>query len=231
MDAVYCNETHWRRYHHLIWQCGPKGNKLPLNTIYQYQQFKGQRCFVIGGGPSLRGFAFNLLRNDYTIGINKIAYAFEPSMIYLTDAVLLDELQQLHKARGYKSVITLADHDNQHHDGCYYVRSAGSHGIPETLTDIYTGDHSGYGAVNLAIALGFNPIYLLGFDYCLLDGHAHVWDSWGEPRGYEKDYLPRFLREMISLQTLTDRAGISVVNLSERSALSCYPRARVEDIL
>ena len=40
-------------------------------------KYKGERCFIIGNGPSLRKTDVSKLKNEYTFGMNRIYLAFE----------------------------------------------------------------------------------------------------------------------------------------------------------
>lgn len=40
-------------------------------------KYKGERCFIIGNGPSLRNTDVSKLKNEYTFGMNRIYLAFE----------------------------------------------------------------------------------------------------------------------------------------------------------
>ncbi len=40
-------------------------------------KYKGKRVFVIGNGPSLRDTPLNLLRNEYTFAMNRIALTYK----------------------------------------------------------------------------------------------------------------------------------------------------------
>ncbi len=40
-------------------------------------QYKGERCFIIGNGPSLRKTDVSKLKNEYTFGMNRIYLAFD----------------------------------------------------------------------------------------------------------------------------------------------------------
>ena len=40
-------------------------------------KYKGERCFIIGNGPSLRQTDVSKLKNEYTFGMNRIYLAFE----------------------------------------------------------------------------------------------------------------------------------------------------------
>lgn len=46
--------------------------------LAEYQdRFQGERCFVIGNGPSLLRTDVSLLQNEYTFGMNRVYLAFE----------------------------------------------------------------------------------------------------------------------------------------------------------
>ena len=48
---------------------------------------KGERCFIIGNGPSLKNTDLTKLRNEYTFGLNRIYLAF-PEMGFETSYYL-----------------------------------------------------------------------------------------------------------------------------------------------
>ena len=50
--------------------------------------WKSQRCFVVGGGPSLRGFDFSKLYGELTIGINRAYEAFDCTIMFGMDKQL-----------------------------------------------------------------------------------------------------------------------------------------------
>ena len=49
------------------------------------QAWKGHPCIIIGGGPSLIGFNWRLLRGWRTIGINRAFEKFEPTILFSLD--------------------------------------------------------------------------------------------------------------------------------------------------
>ena len=42
-----------------------------ITEIFQSGQWKGQRCFIVGGGESLKGFDFSFLHGEKVIAVNR----------------------------------------------------------------------------------------------------------------------------------------------------------------
>ena len=55
-------------------------------------QHVGQRCFIVGNGPSLRQTDVSLLKNEYTFGLNRIYMAFPEFGFTTTYLVSVNEL-------------------------------------------------------------------------------------------------------------------------------------------
>lgn len=202
----------------------PMGTKRKLSEILGVNDWKGRRCFVIGGGASLRDFDFSLIENELTIGVNKIYRVFEPTILFFADRIMYDEIMPLKM----KSIKVAVDYTNACFDGVYYVRSAGTKGVGMDIDNLYTGNNSGFGALNLALVLGAEPIYLLGFDYIPIDGKYHVTDDWGKIQDSEfQDLLDTFKQEF---QVISEHIDMKVINLSPKSTLKCWPKMRIEEV-
>lgn len=215
----------WHQYMDACWQPGPQGSKKSISEIFTFHQFQGNRCFVIAGGPSLRGFDFSQLEGEYTIGINKINQIFHPWILFSWD----NACYKWYQTQLVKSILVMVDPSNLNFDRCYYVRSAGDYGAPKEINRIYIGTHTGYAAINLALALGFSPIYLLGYD-CKPDksGNYHVTDNWGHPKDIDQR-LERFRKEVDRYSEYVKEQKI--INLNPGSALECFPKTYFEEIL
>jgi hypothetical protein len=99
---------------------------------------------------------------------------------------------------------------------------------PETLV---TGSNSGYQAVGLAVLLGARRIGLLGYDMQYgPNGEKHWHEDHAMRNPREKQMLEwcRFFETM--LPDLA-RASCEVVNATRRTALTCFPRVKLEDVL
>lgn len=93
------------------------------------------------------------------------------------------------------------------------------------------GQNSGYQAINLAVHLGASRIVLLGYDMHANDGGpSHFFGEHPSPLNSDSPY-----RMMAwSFESLVDplRAiGVTVVNASRQTALTCFPRVALETAL
>mgnify|MGYP002682074433 CR=1 FL=1 len=79
----------------------PPSTDVPTVAPIQDGAWKGQRCFIVGGGPSLKGFDFGRLRGERVIAINRafeacptadIMFAMDPRLYdWITSGQLGDE--------------------------------------------------------------------------------------------------------------------------------------------
>ena len=61
-----------------------------ITDVLNSDSWKGKRCFIIGGGPSLSDFDFDILKDELTIGINKTLIQFSPTLNYSMDKRFYD---------------------------------------------------------------------------------------------------------------------------------------------
>jgi len=229
-----------------------------LENVIHDQEFAGKRAFIIGGGPSVEGFDYSVLDGEITIGINKSGLEFKNSTIWyamdynLIGLILSGRLGEICKRRwddyqGLKTfLVPFSAVKPIVGEPIYAIRRWAKpfRKFSFRLSDgLYGGNNSGYGALELAVCMGCNPIYLLGFDMRTKlvggverthshDGYPYLWG--GDYESKLKDfkirtqgYIDEFRRVSIFLQN----AGIQVYNLCQDSALDCFDFERLEDIL
>ena len=147
---------------------------------------KGERCFIIGNGPSLRAADLDMLKGEYTFAANRIFVIFNqtewrPTYFLSIDDRILNEHQNeflsydlghmflAHNlctinapsnvlTRIYYGFLTFnIDPDLYKIDSMYISEDISNHFCDgQTIT---------YGAIQLAIYMGFKEIYLLGVDH------------------------------------------------------------------
>ncbi|MGO1079949.1 hypothetical protein [Inquilinus sp. CA228] len=93
------------------------------------------------------------------------------------------------------------------------------------------GGNSGFQALNLAIQFGARRIALIGFDM-RLDRGLH----WHGPHGRDlhnpnEAALMRWRRAFAAAAQDLAALGVTVVNCSPVSALTCFPAGSIEDVL
>ncbi|WP_277656462.1 6-hydroxymethylpterin diphosphokinase MptE-like protein [Seleniivibrio woodruffii] len=147
-------------------------------------KFAGQRCFIIGNGPSLNRIDINKIKDEYSFGVNSIFYmternGFRPSFYVVEDNhVLFDNLEEINKydvdykffPSFYKNVIkndqnVLFFNMNRG----FYDEVSPNFCIPRFSTNcdkrIYAGQSVTIINLQLAFYMGFTEVYLIGMDF------------------------------------------------------------------
>jgi len=208
-------------------------------TKLNSRSWAGRRCFIIGGGESLKGFDFSRLNNELTIGINKSFECYPKATInYSMDVAFYNKLQQGQfkdingnnlwdrwvDFQGIRVFLTPMG-KKEFGKELYLVRREWKPIINKQNLDngIYGGANSGVGAINLAISLGSTEIYLLGYDLkCVAQTH---WHNGYEPRELEKfnKKLKEYCVEITKLFASAKSVGVNIYNSNLNSALKCFP--------
>ncbi len=110
---------------------------------------------------------------------------------------------------------------------------ANKSGLSKDPSMIFAGGNGGHQALNLAFHLGAARIVLIGYDMKFsVSGNRH----WHErhPQGLNNPDEVTFQRWIPALQAIAadlKTAGVEVINCSIDTALDCFPRARLEEVL
>lgn len=141
---------------------------------------KGQRCFIIGNGPSLKGMDLSPLKNEFTFGLNRI-YLLFPEIGFTTSYYVSvnkyvieqfsKDIERLpmpkfinwyarDKIKFTKDMIFIRDPYDKKTDGEYVFRFA-----KKSSLKIWEGTTVTYVAIQLAYHLGFSQVILIGVDH------------------------------------------------------------------
>ena len=211
-----------------------------VTEVLTSEQWKGQRCFILGGGESLKGFDFSLLRGERVIAVNR-AFEFYPDadIWYAMDVALYNNIRsglfntngrdvyQLWKDfKGHKVYLCPINY-YKFFDKVHYVRRSNTSEVSYNLEKgIFGGNNSGFGALMLALALGANPIFLLGYDLKIRETtHFHS----GYPK-QEKEALAKKLTVFRDkFEKFKDKypKDTRIINLCLDSALECFPKDHI----
>lgn len=205
--------------------------------------WKGKRCFIIGGGPSLRGFDFSRLQGELSIGVNRAFTGVDCTILFFMDRECYEwmiggdlggEVQRKFRAfKGFKVCLYIALYDYPR--DIRLLRNTGSTAFTSSMRNgIGSGTNSGYAALNLAVCLGANPIYLLGFDMSgSSDGKWHWWHGAypQRPMTTEKKVYRKFMQDFERVAPELKSRDVRVVNLNRQSALQCFEFGDFDDII
>lgn len=218
--------------------------KFVTSTTLRTGAWSGQRCFIIAGGPSLAGFDFSKLQGERVIAINK-AFVNAPfaDIQFSIDRQFLEWLIEPAKCDGKMDEaahrwpsfgghkVWLKIPGNVYAKQVEFVKLAGQEGISTSLEEgLYSGSNSGYAAINLAAAMGANPIYLLGYDMNHDKfGRTHYHAGYKKPQ--KEAQLKMFAKKFPRLADEARKKGIQIVNLNKNSAISCFEYGDIDQVL
>ena len=204
----------------------------------------GKEVFIIGGGPSLRGYPFERLGNKDTI-VTNIAIFDVPNPNYFITV----DYTFLKKLRGFKErfltgkypKIFVADLSYpyliEHPIKCcimdkrfrmkydlssfdMVIKARQQTGFGYTFNDFRTGANSGYCALQLAVILGYTKIHLLGIDLSVKK-KTHYHDMYSVDSAFETKLRKYFSYFEIGLKRLKrHRPNIEVISHSKDSPLN-----------
>ncbi|GHS96350.1 hypothetical protein AGMMS50276_14600 [Synergistales bacterium] len=175
-----------------------------LRLLQFKDKHKGERCFVIGNGPSLTSSDLDKIKDEVTFATNKIYLMFDktewrPSYYAIADDVFLKEAHKLIKDKitcpifyAYNYIFEF-DEFSLNNDYFYCVDGrADYHPYPYNKPDfseepfmLQWGSTVTYSCLQLAAYMGFSEITLIGVDntslrYIDFDGTLHLNDSESE---------------------------------------------------
>jgi len=213
----------------------------PVNVqeFFPDNAWKGQRCFIIGGGPSLKKFNFQRLGHELTIGVNRAFEYISPSIILWLDYQTFyldllagefgnDALKKFESTYSLKVALNISGYD--YPPEVYSIPRAPGMILSQSLKDgLVDGDNTGYAALNLAVCLGANPIYLLGFDMKGKDG-KQAWFHSGYKQVLGSSSYQKFMGHFKEAAPVLKERGIEVINLNKKSKMKCFPFGNIDKL-
>jgi hypothetical protein len=179
----------------------------------------GQPCFVVGGGPSLRGFNFDRLKGWLTIGVNRAFEFFTPTILLALDARFYQWVHEgkygddaFVKLARYNGIMAGVRINRKHIPGVLEIKSLGEKGpIVPIEQGLYHGNNSGYSAIALALALGADPVYAIGIDL-RYDGEVTHHHGGHPERTPEKNLFDRCILPFVELSERVEGKRVKIVN-------------------
>lgn len=179
----------------------------------------------LGTGASLTKSDVDACRGLRAIAINN-AYTIAPwaEVLYAADQKFWAWHQGVPSFTGLKYTV---EPQRIKWPGLQVLQQDGDNTLPGLSLDqakLRTGYNSGYQAINLAVHLGAARIVLLGYD-------MHGGHFFGE---HPDNSRPPFALSLSMFPTLIEplaALGVSIVNCTPNSALTCFPQAPLASVL
>lgn len=167
----------------------PKEERLDLLPDYERllafkNRYKGERCFIIGNGPSLNTLDLTKLKNEFTFAVNGIFYkkdemGFDPTFYVVEDSSVMKENIDAIRAYNAKHKFFPTIYRSLHPAGenvqfflmnrGFYERESASFCVPRFSVDaarrVFCGQSVTHINLQMAYYFGFSKVYLIGMDF------------------------------------------------------------------
>ena len=217
--------------------------------------YEGQRCFILGNGPSLNKTNLDLLRDEYTFGCNKISLLYtarnwHPSFYVMvssdiwrhdwlfstSESVKLGIPCFLNKEHTtYNQTVKSFFDDCKKLNSVYKIRVVGGRKGYPYADGCWSSDPMAtatkWGTIlltcfQLAVYMGFKEIYLLGCDLGFAPGTSNF-DPKYNPTHFDKHGDIHSHEAHVLAKRMTEKAGVKVYNATVGGSLSVYPRKKL----
>lgn len=191
--------------------------------------------FIIGGGPSLKGFNFERLRGrGYVLAINKAV--FEPGCRDVADGVC--SMDARFALEWEKDLIEFEG------DIFFAMRKTNSlwgripratyletidEGLALDPTRLRGRGNSGMTALNVCLLKKARVVYLLGYDMNT-DTVGHWHGGYGQ-EDKRAGYYHKWGNQFNEFQPILRRHKCTVVNLNPESAVNCFMKMPLDDVI
>jgi hypothetical protein len=213
---------------------------------------RGQRCFLIGNGPSLKQTDLSRLRDEYTLGTNRIYLAF-PEMGFATsyylsvnDLVIEQCAAEIQSLSMPRFLSWRARRWIQPHDDLYFIHTTytGEKFATDIRGRVWEGGTVTYTALQVAFYLGFEQVILIGVDHNYVgQGRPNetVVSQGDDPNHFHPGYFGKGFRWQLPdlvqwedayrlARRTYEEAGRSVVDATIGGKLRVFPRVAYDSL-
>lgn len=229
-----------------------------LDTKYQWMldlknSAKSKRCFVIATGPSLIMDDLELIKNEFSFGMNSVIKAFDktewrPNLYMIQDEYVYEKLENeifdVTKKNNFlvcvggvipikfktaENYLSYALHYLDHK--MYHNKSYGQYKFSDDCYNvIYDGYTVTFSVLQMACYMGFNEIYLLGCDCNYNQSKSHFVD-YGHHDPKATIMGDKMITGHFEFKKFADSLGIRVINCTRGGMLEVYPRMNLKDVV
>lgn len=222
-------------------------------SLGRYRNFhRGERCFVIGNGPSLNKMDLSPLKNEVTFGLNRIYLLFDSIGFSTTYHVCINRLV-LDQFGSDIELLTMPKFTRWEHrhlidslPNFMYIRQQPG---PSFSHDIRQGAWGGatvtYMALQIAYFMGFQQIILIGVDHSFKtkgQPHKEVFSTGDDPNHFAPNYFGKGTRwHLPDLETselayqlakeIFETDGRSILDATVDGELDVFPKISYQDVV
>jgi hypothetical protein len=140
---------------------------------------QGERCFIIGNGPSLKTMNLELINSEYSFGLNRIYLLFDqvkfkPSYLVSINSLVLEQFSEEIAALDIPKFLNWNQrkHYSDRDENTNFIKLSlgiGDEFRKEITSPISGGGTVTYAAMQIAYWMGFQEVVLIGVDHNFTD--------------------------------------------------------------
>jgi hypothetical protein len=213
---------------------------------------KGERCFIIGNGPSLRATDLKKIRNEFTFGLNRI-YLLFPELGFTTtyflsmNDLVIEQCAAEILALPIPKFLTWRSHrflSPTEDTNFLYTTYTGPKFARDVAGRLWEGATVTYVALQLAYHMGFEKVILIGVDHNFVtkgDANKTITSQGDDPNHFAPNYFGKgFKWQLPDLET-SERAyrmakaayaadGRQVLDATIGGKLTVFPKVDYDDL-
>lgn len=202
---------------------GSRVKKPGLDPKQWYMKMKDVPCFILGNAPSLNKIDLSLLDHHFTVGINRIFFKHDPTILIWQDLALwIQEEKRVKSTKAIKYCRRGADTRGGYYNFTLIGREPR---ITHDMSKLYGRGSSGSIAYQFVWALGCNPIILVGMD-CRNAKNGDT-DFYGKNEMHKRHTLPHCEKGLRFIKT--NALGRTIINCSRNKVFE--EKTNIEDVV
>ena len=212
----------------------------------------GERCFVIGNGPSLASTDLARLQNEYTFGLNRGYLLFDriggpTTYLVAVNRLVVEQFGADIVAAGPTTFVSWRSRRYLPPSGnVVFVRRAPSYTFSADIArhGAWEGATVTFMAMQLAFHLGFHEVVLVGVDHSFATAgppNQLVTSTGADPNHFDPNYFGRGIRWQLPDLEMSERAyrlardafaaaGRTVIDATVGGKLTVFPKADFDAI-
>jgi len=212
----------------------------------------GERCFIIGNGPSLRDTDLSKLKNEFTFGMNRFYLAFpdlgfNTSLLLTVNDLVIEQCAQDLRALPIPTFVSWRGRKwIEPAENLHYLYT--SYDLPRFSGNaagrLWEGATVTFVAMQLAFYMGFKQVYLIGVDHSFTTQgkpNTTITSNGDDPNHFNPSYFGKGFRwQLPDLETSElaytmareayKNAGREIIDATVGGKLTIFPKVDYEDL-
>lgn len=206
------------------------------NIPPSYPDWTDNTVVCIASGPSLTAEQVAIAHQAQRAGLCKVIaindnYRLAPfaDVLYACDERWWDtHIGEIWRA-GFAGALWTCSRVAFRKHGLAHIQSRNAPGLSLSAGVIHHGFNSGYQAIGLAHQFGAARVLLLGYDMQHTGGRSHWFGE--HPKGFKNaPGVAKWAKQFEGLAQQLTGAGLDVINCTEQTALTCFPRKSIGEV-